>query len=126
MPSSQGTTDRENRATLSANDQVELNKFKELLFGRTINRVVFNNWAHGFEFSQYEASALVQHTGGELNRSFSIRMTKYLIAGPCSVIATCQAFILKHLMDLPGKIFNFAINCEISHLFMFQAHSLKI
>lgn len=92
----------ENRPKLSAEDARELSLLRELLWGRNISVSVFRCWSLAFELSEFEPSALVQQTGGKLSElSVQFDTNRALISGPCSVIAACQAFILKHLLDLP-------------------------
>ncbi|EDW37870.1 GL21329 [Drosophila persimilis] len=63
---------------LNANDMRELREIKQLLWGDNVREDVFKRWSQGFEFSDYEPSALVQKQGG-----------------PCAVIAPVQAYLLK-------------------------------
>lgn len=70
--------------------QGELRDIRALLWGDVIRPEVFRRWSQGFDFSQYEPSALVQHDGG-----------------PCCVIAPVQAYLLKILlMETPGHSFS--------------------
>lgn len=63
---------------------------RQLLWGPSIRPEVFRRWSQGFDFSQHEPSALVQHDGG-----------------PCCVIAPVQAYLLKILlMETPGHSFS--------------------
>lgn len=68
----------------------ELRDIRQLLWGPSIRPEVFRRWSQGFDFSQHEPSALVQHDGG-----------------PCCVIAPVQAYLLKILlMETPGHSFS--------------------
>lgn len=70
--------------------QDELRDIRQLLWGPAIRPEVFRRWSQGFDFSQCEPSALVQHDGG-----------------PCCVIAPVQAYLLKILlMETPGHSFS--------------------
>lgn len=70
--------------------QGELHDIRQLLWGPVIRPEVFRRWSQGFDFSQHEPSALVQHDGG-----------------PCCVIAPVQAYLLKILlMETPGHSFS--------------------
>lgn len=60
----------------------ELNEFREIVWGSNIRLDVFQRWSQGFEFSEFEPSALVQRQGG-----------------PCAVIAPVQAFLLKTILS---------------------------
>ncbi|KAG4065491.1 hypothetical protein HA402_009052 [Bradysia odoriphaga] len=74
----------------TSSDEQELKDIRLLLWGPNINLDIFRRWSQGFEFSQYEPSALIQKEGG-----------------PCGVIAPVQAFLLKILlMDTPGHSFS--------------------
>ncbi|XP_020281117.1 ubiquitin carboxyl-terminal hydrolase FAM188A homolog isoform X2 [Pseudomyrmex gracilis] len=67
-------------------DDELLNNIKKLLWGSTVKEDIFKRWAQGFYFSVDEPTALVQREGG-----------------PCAVIASVQAFILKQLL-LEGDV----------------------
>jgi Domain of unknown function (DUF4205) len=71
------------KSSLSKDDSVELTNIVNLLWENSNFWSI--GWQQGFIFSQEEPSALVQCSGG-----------------PCSVIATVQSYLLKHLMDLPA------------------------
>ncbi|KAK3736152.1 hypothetical protein QZH41_015545 [Actinostola sp. cb2023] len=64
--------------------------FEELCFlvwGPNVKEEVFRRWTQGFVFSPDESSALVQEQGG-----------------PCAVIASVQAYILKNMLFCDGVI----------------------
>ncbi|KXJ12642.1 ubiquitin carboxyl-terminal hydrolase MINDY-3 homolog [Exaiptasia diaphana] len=66
------------------------NPFEELSFlvwGPNIKEEVFKRWTQGFVFSSDEPSALIQEQGG-----------------PCAVIASVQAYILKNVLFCDGMI----------------------
>lgn len=65
---------------ITSDDEL-LKNIKTLLWGSTVKEDVFKRWAQGFYFSVDEPTALVQREGG-----------------PCAVIASVQAFILKQLL----------------------------
>lgn len=83
------TSSSHNKLKLSNEDATELKSIVSLLWGNSssdkFTKVFLGGWSQGFEFSSDEPSALLQHSGG-----------------PCSVIATCQAYMLKNLMELPS------------------------
>ena len=62
-------------------DDELLKNIKKLLWGSNFKEDIFKRWAQGFYFSTDEPTALVQREGG-----------------PCAVIASVQAFILKQLL----------------------------
>ncbi|XP_017107444.2 ubiquitin carboxyl-terminal hydrolase MINDY-3 homolog isoform X1 [Drosophila bipectinata] len=73
---------------LNATDVRELREIKQLLWGENVRDDVFKRWSQGFEFSEFESTALVQKQGG-----------------PCAVIAPVQAYLLKIIiMDMPSGI----------------------
>jgi ubiquitin carboxyl-terminal hydrolase MINDY-3/4 len=68
---------------------IEVQSFKNVLWGADVKSDVFRRWAQGFQFSEDEPSALIQREGG-----------------PCAVICPVQAYLLKALlMDTPGHSF---------------------
>lgn len=77
-----------NQSRLSIEDAQELKAIVGVLWGNCpsskFSKVFLAGWSQGFEFSKCEKSALIQRSGG-----------------PCSVIATCQAYMIKHLIELP-------------------------
>ncbi|KAG5681381.1 hypothetical protein PVAND_010823 [Polypedilum vanderplanki] len=76
----------QNQSRLSKEDAEELKGIVSVLWGldsSKFSKVFVSGWSQGFEFSHDEQSALIQHSGG-----------------PCSVIATCQAYIIKNLIEL--------------------------
>ncbi|KAL6440581.1 hypothetical protein ACFW04_003224 [Cataglyphis niger] len=66
---------------VTTTDDEVLKNIKTLLWGSTVKEDIFKRWAQGFYFSIDEPTALVQREGG-----------------PCAVIASVQAFILKQLL----------------------------
>ncbi|CRL07128.1 CLUMA_CG020123, isoform A [Clunio marinus] len=85
-----GSNENQSTFKLSPEDAAELKNIRVLLWGASAcdnYHSSFVRWSQGFVFSSDEQSALVQNAGG-----------------PCSVIATVQAYILKHLiMELPAS-----------------------
>lgn len=102
-----GSNDNQPKLKLSPEDAKELKSLVALLWGMTENySTVFFRWSQGFIFSREEQSALVQNAGGEscCAKSFTLILHSNAILGPCSVIATVQAFMLKHLIiELPAS-----------------------
>eukprot|EP00058_Branchiostoma_floridae_P023329 XP_002608819.1 hypothetical protein BRAFLDRAFT_125611 [Branchiostoma floridae] len=64
---------------------VPLEDLLTLVWGRNIRPDVFNRWSQGFEFSEDEPTALIQHEGG-----------------PCGIIVPLQASLLKNLLFSEG------------------------
>ncbi|KAI8489950.1 PREDICTED: ubiquitin carboxyl-terminal hydrolase FAM188A-like [Branchiostoma belcheri] len=73
--------------TESGQDEVTvpLEDLLTLVWGRNIRPDVFNRWSQGFEFSEDEPTALIQHEGG-----------------PCGIIVPLQASLLKNLLFSEG------------------------
>ena len=69
-------------SNLVEKSSVNLNELTSIIWGDNIKQDVFERWCQGFIFdSEKEPTALLQYSGG-----------------PCSIIATVQAFLLRQLL----------------------------
>lgn len=101
----------ESQATvkLLPDDAKELRNLVSILWGDSANyQTVFTRWSQGFQFSEEENSALVQNAGGTVLSSDLINLHIIILtinfSGPCSVLASVQAYMLKHLiLELPAS-----------------------
>lgn len=101
-----GSNESQPKLKLSPEDAKELNSLVTLLWGTTTANyaTVFARWSQGFVFSKDEQSALVQNAGGESSFAILTIVKSFVLPGPCSVIASVQAYMLKHLiMALPAS-----------------------
>lgn len=103
-----GSLESQTTLKLSPEDGKELHNLVTLLWGAAncdSFTTVFQRWSQGFIFSMDEQSALVQNAGGESShRECCVIDCEPLIQGPCSVIATVQAYMLKHLLlEVPAS-----------------------
>lgn len=103
-----GSLESQTTLKLSPEDGKELNSLVTLLWGAAACdsfSTVFIRWSQGFLFSMDEQSALVQNAGGESlrHKCCAIKYNAFFL-GPCSVIATVQAYMLKHLLlEVPAS-----------------------
>lgn len=96
----------ENDSSQHLDDQ-EIRELKKLLWGTSIKSEIFHRWNQGFEFSENEPIALVQQQGG-----------------PCAVIASTQAFLLKNILFSDNKSNKNWRHLEDNEKFLFLANSI--
>ncbi|KAK2570214.1 Ubiquitin carboxyl-terminal hydrolase MINDY-3 [Acropora cervicornis] len=75
--------DVDNACPVSPFENVE--EILRLLWGKNVKDDIFKRWSQGFVFSTDEPSALIQEQGG-----------------PCAVIASVQAYLLKSILFVEG------------------------